>query len=210
MKNAKDAAMEFTARELMNRGSDAGLNALDLAILAAWPDLQRATPEDALKYLEQSKTAIERVELEKLRRTNALLALEKEALTQLAKPRDYKDGVKFVTAIPLFHRDKRMRHFIGANTPTRMQRWSRAEDQFKELLKSMHTTKAVRHLLAKYQKEGFAEGEALKLRRQFLAWKYPPVKKKGKQGQVKNPVKDKRTMPRPTGIRGMKAYLIAG
>jgi hypothetical protein len=209
MKNAKDA-MEFTAREVMNRGTDAALDARDFAILAAWPDLRRAEPEDALRYLEETKTAIERVELEKLKRRSALLVLEKEALTQLAKPRAYKDGVKFATAIPLFHKDKRTRHFINAYTPARKQRWSRAEDQFKELLKSMHTTKVVRHLLAKYQKEGFAEGEALKLRRRFLEWKYPARKKKGKQGRVKNPAKDKRTMPRPTGMRGIKAYLIAG
>ena len=209
MKNAKDVAMKFTARELMKRGTDAKLDALDLAILAAWPDLQRTTPEDALKYLEESKTAIERIELEKLRRANALLEIEKHALTELVKPRGYKDGVKFVTAIPEFRGDKRKRRLINANTPARAQRWNRAEDQFKELLKSLHTPKAVRHLLANYQREGFAEGEALKLRRQFLGWKYPQVKKKSKQGQVKNPAKDKRTMPRPAGIRGMKAYLIA-
>src|SRR5262249_46710570 len=194
----------------MSRGKDVELDPLDLAILAAWPDLRRATPEEAIKHLEASRSAIQRVELEKLRRANALLDIEKHALTELVKPRSYQHGGKFITAIPRFHGDKRKRHLINANTPARAQRWSRAEDQFKELLKSFQTAKAVRHLLAKYQREGFAEGESLKLRRQFLEWKYPRVKKKGKQGQVKNPMKDKRTMPRPTGIRGMKAYLIAG
>jgi hypothetical protein len=183
MKGEK-ARMEFklTASDYISRGKDAGLDAWDLAILAAWPDLRDAKAEDAIKYLEASREALQRIELEKLRRQYALLKLENRVLTELTKPMGYKDGMRFITAIPV----SRHPYWLNANAPARQQRLERAEDWFKPFLTAKHNAKAVRHLLAKYGKNGFAEGEAYKLRVEFLAWKYPPKTTKGRQGRVRS------------------------
>ena len=121
----------------------------------------------------------------------------------LAKPLDYKKTVQAITANG---------EDIAAD-PAQFQRWKRAEDWFKRLLTFKHGPREASRMMEKYSegKLHLTLDEALELRQEFIDLKPQLTKtqKKGKQGSVRAPGKDKRLAPRPSAIPEVGKHLTA-
>jgi hypothetical protein len=92
----------------------------------------------------------------------------------------YDEGVRFITA---------------------QHRPERAKKYFEQFLLGQCATKAEAvATLRRYEGSGFTGLEVIQLRKEFTAWWPERNPKKGKQGRVKDPEKDKRKEPRPAPL----------
>ena len=82
---------------------------------------------------------------------------------------------------------------------TGQERRDRAEERFLEFMEHELPGKS-KPQLHLYRRDGFTQYEIDTLQQHFMNWQKEPKRKKGKQGQVKNPEKDLRTKPKLTPL----------
>jgi hypothetical protein len=90
---------------------------------------------------------------------------------------------------------------------TGQDRRDRAEERFLEFMEHELPGKS-KQQLNRYRRDGFTQYDIDTLQHHFTNWQKEPKRKKGKQGQVKNPEKDDRKRARPTLLKGLRRALM--
>jgi hypothetical protein len=163
----------------MNNEDD---DAYKLAMLAAQlcPELCKTQPDDALNAALELLFAVKMRQEAGKKNVGWYKQKVESRARELAEPVDYGEAVKAITG----EDQKKFPHL------------ERAKDWFRKFWTSKNTIteKAAKHQLLEYErgKKKFTLRDKLEFRKEFLAWKSQPKKKKGNQGRVKTPMKDER------------------
>ena len=170
-------------------------SAYDLAMLAA-QILQGLRPRDVHEAIDTAWKLLNTAKIKLLDEFAKSPQVQERAKADLEEKKR-----KYLANLPLIDFNK------GVKIITRQKRRDLAEDYFGRFLEFKHATKkAAEAVLRVYKEKGFNGTEVAELRKGFVEWWAQHRRKKGKQGCVKNPEKDRRTKPRPAAIPGIKGY----